>query len=54
MVVHDFASHLVHCAKATDVEMTMVDGRIVMDDRELRHLDEPGLLRKPKRLDGGS
>jgi 5-methylthioadenosine/S-adenosylhomocysteine deaminase len=46
VAVHDVASHLVHCAKATDVELAMVDGRILMENREMVHLDEPRLLRE--------
>ncbi len=46
VAVHDVASHHVHCAKATDVELTMVDGRIVMENRWMAHLDEPRLLRE--------
>jgi 5-methylthioadenosine/S-adenosylhomocysteine deaminase len=42
--VHNVVSHLVHCAKATDVEMAMVDGRILMENRRVLGLDEPELL----------
>lgn len=44
VAVHNVVSHLVHCAKATDVEMTMVDGRILMEGREVVGLDEARLL----------
>jgi 5-methylthioadenosine/S-adenosylhomocysteine deaminase len=44
VAVHDVVSHLVHCAKATDVELAMVDGRILMEDRRVAGLDEPALL----------
>jgi len=44
VAVHNAVSHLVHCAKATDVELTMVDGRILMDKRRVVGVDEAGLL----------
>jgi hypothetical protein len=37
-------SHLVHCAKASDVELAMVDGTILMEGRQVRGVDEPRLL----------
>ncbi len=46
VAVHNVASHLVHCAKATDVEMVMVDGKILLEDREVLGLDEMGLLKE--------
>jgi len=45
VAVHNVVSHLVHCAKASDVELAMVDGKILMEGRELAGLDEPRLLR---------
>jgi 5-methylthioadenosine/S-adenosylhomocysteine deaminase len=44
--VHNVLSHLVHCAKAADVELAMVDGRILMENREVLGLDEARLLRE--------
>ena len=44
VAVHDVVSHLVHCARATDVRLVMVDGRILMEDRSVAGLDEAGLL----------
>ena len=44
VAVHNVVSHLVHCAKATDVELAMVDGRILMEGRKVAGVDEPGLL----------
>jgi 5-methylthioadenosine/S-adenosylhomocysteine deaminase len=44
VAVHNVVSHLVHCAKATDVELAMVDGRILMEGRKVVGLDEGGLL----------
>ncbi len=51
--VHDLAATLVHSARSSDVRTTIVDGRILMRDRELLTLDAvsytlgqrlPGLL----------
>jgi 5-methylthioadenosine/S-adenosylhomocysteine deaminase len=44
VAVHDVVSHLVHCARAADVVLAMVDGDIVMDNRVVRGVDEPALL----------
>jgi 5-methylthioadenosine/S-adenosylhomocysteine deaminase len=44
VAVHDVLSHLVHCAKATDVELAMVDGTILMEHRTVSGVDETGLL----------
>ena len=37
--VHDLAATLVHSARASDVRTTIVDGRVLMRDRELLTLD---------------
>jgi 5-methylthioadenosine/S-adenosylhomocysteine deaminase len=37
--VHDLAATLVHSAKASDVRTTIVDGRVLMRDRELLTID---------------
>jgi len=44
VAVHDVISHLVHCAKSTDVELAMVDGAILMEQRRVAGLDERKLL----------
>jgi 5-methylthioadenosine/S-adenosylhomocysteine deaminase len=46
VAVHNVVSHLVHCAKAADVELVMVDGRILMEGRRVPGLDEADLLAK--------
>ena len=46
VAVHNVVSHLVHCARASDVELVMVDGKILMEGREVLGLDEPRLLRE--------
>ncbi|MEV5874968.1 amidohydrolase [Streptomyces sp. NPDC052101] len=44
--VHDLAATLVHSARASDVRTTVVDGRVLMRDRELLTLDLPAVLRE--------
>lgn len=47
--VNDLFSQLVHCAKASDVQTVIVDGEIVMQDREFAVLDEAAVLDGAKR-----
>ncbi|MGB8942514.1 MAG: amidohydrolase, partial [Streptomyces sp.] len=42
--VHDLAATLVHSARSADVTTTIVDGRILMRDRQLLTLDVPGIV----------
>jgi 5-methylthioadenosine/S-adenosylhomocysteine deaminase len=42
--VNDLFSQLVHCAKASDVETVIVDGRVLMKNRELQLSDERRVL----------
>ncbi|MFJ8105233.1 amidohydrolase [Streptomyces sp. NPDC096132] len=44
--VHDLAATLVHSARAADVRTTIVDGRILMRDRELLTIDVPEVVRE--------
>jgi 5-methylthioadenosine/S-adenosylhomocysteine deaminase len=44
VAVHDVVSHLVHCARASDVELAMVDGTILMEQRAVSGVDEAKLL----------
>ncbi|MGI5510725.1 amidohydrolase [Streptomyces sp. CA-106131] len=44
--VHDLAATLVHSARASDVRTTIVDGRVLMRDRELLTIDLPSTLRE--------
>ncbi|MFP4530370.1 MAG: amidohydrolase [Halodesulfurarchaeum sp.] len=37
--VHDYVSHLVYAAHGDDVRHTMVDGRVLMEDREVQVFD---------------
>jgi 5-methylthioadenosine/S-adenosylhomocysteine deaminase len=47
--VNDIFSQLVHCAKASDVETVIVDGEIVMKQRQLLRLNEGQILEQAKR-----
>jgi 5-methylthioadenosine/S-adenosylhomocysteine deaminase len=44
--VHDLAATLVHGAHASDVRTTIVDGRVLMRDRELLTADVPAVVRE--------
>ena len=44
--VHDLAATLVHSARSSDVRTTIVDGRVLMRDRELLTLDLPSAVRE--------
>jgi len=44
--VNDLISQLVHCAKATDVDTVVVDGEVLMRDRQCASLDEHDVLRR--------
>ncbi len=46
VAVHDVVSHLVHCARPSDVEMVMVDGEVVLEGGRAVGLDEARLLRE--------
>jgi 5-methylthioadenosine/S-adenosylhomocysteine deaminase len=42
--VHDVINNLVYCANAQDVVTTIVDGNVLMEDRQMCLLDEPSVL----------
>ncbi|MDN3020987.1 amidohydrolase [Streptomyces sp. S.PB5] len=44
--VHDLAATLVHSARSSDVRTTIVDGRVLMHDRELLTIDVPEVVRE--------
>jgi 5-methylthioadenosine/S-adenosylhomocysteine deaminase len=44
--VHDLAATLVHSARSSDVRTTIVDGRILMRDRQLPTIDVPAVVRE--------
>ncbi len=41
---HDLVSHLVYCAKGSDVSTTIVDGKILMEDYEVKIFDEAEIM----------
>lgn len=43
--VHDLAATLVHSARSSDVRTTIVDGRVLMRDRELLTIDVPAVVK---------
>jgi 5-methylthioadenosine/S-adenosylhomocysteine deaminase len=44
--VNDLFSQIVHCAKASDVQTVIVDGKLVMKDRQLLHLQGRQILQQ--------
>ncbi len=42
--VHDLAATLVHSARSSDVRTTIVDGRVLMRDRQLLTIDVPAVV----------
>jgi 5-methylthioadenosine/S-adenosylhomocysteine deaminase len=47
--VNDLFSQLVHCAKASDVQTVMVDGRVVMRDRQLQFTEAGKVLEEARK-----
>jgi 5-methylthioadenosine/S-adenosylhomocysteine deaminase len=47
--VNDLFSQLVHCAKASDVQTVMVNGRILMRDRQLQLTEERKVLEEARK-----
>jgi 5-methylthioadenosine/S-adenosylhomocysteine deaminase len=47
--INDLFSQLVNCAKASDVQTVIVDGEMLMKDRELKALDEALVLKQAKK-----
>jgi 5-methylthioadenosine/S-adenosylhomocysteine deaminase len=50
VAVHNVVSHLVHCARASDVDMVMVDGRVLMEDCHVTGLDELEFLNTAQQI----
>ncbi len=46
VAVHNVVSHLVHCARSSDVDMVMVDGNVLIENREVAGLDETAFLNR--------
>lgn len=44
--MHDPYANLVYSARGSDVETVIIDGRIIMENREVKTLDEEGVTRK--------
>jgi 5-methylthioadenosine/S-adenosylhomocysteine deaminase len=47
--VNDLFSQLVHCAKASDVQTVIVNGRVLMRDRRLELAEESKVLDQAKK-----
>jgi 5-methylthioadenosine/S-adenosylhomocysteine deaminase len=47
--VNDLFSQIVHCAKASDVQTVVVDGEVIMKDRQLLHLQGRQILERAQR-----
>ena len=52
MPLHDIINTLVYCAKSSDVETTIIDGQLVMHDREILTLDEEKTRHEAARIGG--
>jgi 5-methylthioadenosine/S-adenosylhomocysteine deaminase len=52
MPLHDVINTLVYCARASDVETTIIDGQLVMRDREILTLDEEKTRHEAARYGG--
>jgi len=48
--IDDLFASLVYCTKASDVITTIVNGRLIMQDRELLGIDEPLILHEIKKV----
>jgi 5-methylthioadenosine/S-adenosylhomocysteine deaminase len=44
VATHDVLSQVVYCARPSNVDMVMIDGRIVLEHGRVLDLDEPGFL----------
>ena len=49
---HDLLSHLAYAVRGSDVRHTVVDGEVVVRDRELLTLDEAAVTREAERRAG--
>lgn len=48
--VHNIVSHLVYSASGSDVETTIINGKIVMENRRLNKIDEKEILSEAEKL----
>ena len=44
VAVHDVPSQIVYCARPSNVELVMIDGHVLLDEREVIGFDEPRFL----------
>jgi 5-methylthioadenosine/S-adenosylhomocysteine deaminase len=44
--MYDPISHLVYVARGSDVQTTIVNGKVIMRDRKVLTLDEPAVIRE--------
>ena len=47
---HNFVSHLVYAAKGSDVETVIINGKIVMEGRKIKRINEDKVLEKIKKF----
>jgi 5-methylthioadenosine/S-adenosylhomocysteine deaminase len=47
---HNIISHLVYAAKGSDVETVIIDGKIVMEERRLKRVNENQILNKVRKI----
>jgi 5-methylthioadenosine/S-adenosylhomocysteine deaminase len=50
--LYDPVSHLVYAARGDDVQSVMVNGRLLMRDREVLTLDAPAVLAEARKIAG--
>jgi 5-methylthioadenosine/S-adenosylhomocysteine deaminase len=48
--MYEPCSHLVYAARGADVRDAIIDGRIVMRDRQLKHIDEQEIMEKVREI----
>src|SRR6185503_15395146 len=48
--IYDPISHLVYTTRGDDVRTTIVDGKVLMKERQLRTLDRAAVIAEAKRL----
>jgi len=48
--LHDPYSHLVYCVNSADVENVIINGRIIMKQREVKNIDEAKIIEQAKRF----
>ncbi len=48
--VYDFISQLVYCAKSQNVDSVIIDGKIIMESRRIKTIDEDLMIEKTKEI----